>query len=378
MNINYQKNVYGCVRCGAGGGMVDLYARYYRLTAKEAYDEICSGLHLDTEKNIYREPVKAPEPVPEESPRASAEEIHKTYSMLLSFLSLSQKHWEDLEHRGLSQEQIEEQRYRSTPVFGIRRLAERLLAENCVLQGVPGFYQDKDGIWTINFSGKRSGFLIPVRSMDGKIQGMQIRQDKAEDGGKYIWFSSGNRKMGTSSGSPVHVIGDVDTENIYVTEGPLKGTIAHYLTGKTFLCVAGVMQYKNLPLLLQSLKQRNLKKVFEAYDMDKMQNIKVNEAVCRECERKISCTAYEGYQAIRDRTDCIELLCPHLQLKRQNIQKGCMHLYRICKEENVFCQRMVWNLDEHGEWDGNCKGIDDFYYEHTAGKLSLPVKKEEE
>ena len=54
-----------------------------------------------------------------------------------------------------------------------------------------------------------------------------------------------------------------------------------------------------------------------------------------------------------------------------------MHLYRICKEENVFCQRMVWNLDEHGEWDGNCKGIDDFYYEHAAGKLSLPVKEEE-
>ena len=47
MNINYVKNVYGCVKCGAGGGMVDLYASYYHLTAKEAYDEICQKLSFE-------------------------------------------------------------------------------------------------------------------------------------------------------------------------------------------------------------------------------------------------------------------------------------------------------------------------------------------
>lgn len=120
MNINYQKNVYGCVRCGCGGGMVDLYARYYHLTAKEAYEEICSGLHLDGEVPVYREPVSLPEPIPEEQPKANAEVIHKTYCMLLSSLTLSQKHLEDLKGRGLTERQIEEQRYRSTPLFGFR------------------------------------------------------------------------------------------------------------------------------------------------------------------------------------------------------------------------------------------------------------------
>ena len=152
--------------------------------------------------------------------------------MLLSSLTLSQKHLEDLKGRGLTERQIEEQRYRSTPLFGFRKLAEKLLAEGCTLQGVPGFYQDKTGNWTINFSGNNSGFLIPVRSIDGKIQGMQIRVDKVVDKRKYIWFSSANRKMGTSSGSPIHMIGDPDSEEVYVTEGPLKGTVAHYLSGK--------------------------------------------------------------------------------------------------------------------------------------------------
>ena len=46
MNINYRKNVYGCVKCGAGGGMLGLYASYYNLTAREAYDEIVKNLSL--------------------------------------------------------------------------------------------------------------------------------------------------------------------------------------------------------------------------------------------------------------------------------------------------------------------------------------------
>ncbi len=366
MNINYQKNVYGCVRCGASGGMVDLYARYYHLSAKEAYDEICSGLHLDRGMPTYREPVKAPEPVIEESQRAGEEDIHKTYSMLLSHLNLTSKHREDLLNRGLKDAQIEEQRYRSTPIFGIHKLVEKLLEDNCILQGVPGFYQDKNGMWTMNFSGKKSGFLIPVRALDGKIQGMQIRQDKIVDGGKYIWFSSGNRKMGTSSGSPVHMIGNPETEEVYVTEGPLKGTIAHYMTGKTFLCVAGVMQYKNLPSLLGKMKKKNLRSVFEAYDMDKLQNLRVEMEDCKECERKFSCSAFEGIQELKSQSDTVEILCPHRELKRQNIQKGCMHLYRICQEQELPCQRMVWNLDSNGEWEGKCKGIDDYCFEQMA------------
>lgn len=377
MNINYTKNVYGCVRCGNGGGMIDLYADYYNLKPREAYEEIMSGLHLEGNTEIFREPVKAPEPVNVECTKASAKEIHHTYSMLLSYLTLSSKHLQDLKKRGLTEEQIEEQCYRSTPVFGLKKLVSRLLEEGCTLEGVPGFYQDKEGSWTMNFSGKNSGYLIPVRSIEGNIQGMQIRVDQVMEKRKYIWFSSGNRNMGTSSGSPVHMIGDADAEEIYVTEGPLKGTIAHYLEGKTCLCVAGVMQYKNLPPLLAALQQRKVRQVYEAYDMDKMLNIAVDAKQCADCTRKKGCAAYQGYcglpETIREQT--VQIRCPHLELKRQNIQKGCMHLYRICQELQLPCRRMVWEVDEKGIWNGSYKGIDDFYYEqnkrkNTAGQES--------
>lgn len=75
--------------------------------------------------------------------------------------------------------------------------------------------------------------------MQGKIQGFQIRLDHVVEGRKYIWLSSVKFKNGVSSGSPVHVIGDLNASEVYLTEGALKGTIAHFLSGDTFVCVAG-------------------------------------------------------------------------------------------------------------------------------------------
>lgn len=363
MNINYVKNVYGCVKCGAGGGMVDLYASYYHLTAKAAYDEICQKLSF--EESVERAKVPGSEDansVVPESIRASEEEIHHTYSVLLSHLTLSQKHREDLLARGLTEEQIKREGYRSTPVFGVKKLAGTLQEMKCVVEGVPGFYQDKNGEWTINFHSRNSGFLIPVRTFDGKIQGMQIRTDHVVDDRKYVWFSSGGRRKGTSSGSPLHMIGRPAPE-VYVTEGPLKGTIAHYLTGKTFLCVAGVMQYRKLPEALEALKQQGLVCVNEAYDMDKLIRCAVVPETCRTCKNQAECESYKGYRSLPEqiRIQVSEIRCQRLKVKRDNIQRGCMQLYRICNELSLPCHRMVWSLDENGEWNGTQKGIDDYY-----------------
>ena len=126
MNINYRKNVYGCVKCGAGGGMLNLYGSYYNLTAREAYDEICEKLSLgepaeavEAAKVLAQEDIEKAVP---ESLRASENEIHHTYSMLLSHLTLSKKHFEDLTTRGLTEEQIRHEEYCSTPVFGLKKL----------------------------------------------------------------------------------------------------------------------------------------------------------------------------------------------------------------------------------------------------------------
>ena len=67
------------------------------------------------------------------------------------------------------------------------------------MQGVPGFYQDDAGRWTINFGSRTAGILLPAVGMDGLICGMQIRLDTSlrrrddppgKSGAKYIWLSS--------------------------------------------------------------------------------------------------------------------------------------------------------------------------------------------
>ena len=262
-------------------------------------------------------------------------------------LTLSRKHQEDLQKRGLTPEQIAVQRYRSVPLFGIKKLVERLEDKGCTIKGVPGFYQCEDGAWSIHFTAKNSGILIPILSMEGQIQGFQIRLDFATDSRKYIWLSSANYQMGVSSGSPVHVIGNLDAETMYVTEGALKGTIAHYLSGDTFLCAPGVNQYRSLHPVLESLSKRNLKLIYEAYDMDKKMRVKCdgNHKKCGECLDA----------GVHD-------YCPFKAKKREILQNGCKKLYEGCRNLSLPVQRMIWDMDVRGEWCGRIKGIDDFYY----------------
>ena len=41
--------------------------------------------------------------------------------------------------RGFTEQQIEENGYKSTPVFGYKKLTRKLLEAGCTVKGVPGF-----------------------------------------------------------------------------------------------------------------------------------------------------------------------------------------------------------------------------------------------
>ena len=343
LNINVEKNVFRCNRCDASGGMLKLYADLHNVTLSEANQQIREALG----KGEYRTDYIKATPVQEEKATAELapiEEIHRTYQRMLSMLTLNRKHQEDLQRRGLKPEQIEAQRYRSVPLFGMKKLVKRLAEEGYMVKGVPGFYRDTDGNWTINFKAENSGILIPIVSLDGFIQGFQIRVDHVTDTKKYIWLSSVNYDHGVSSGSPVHVIGDLAAERVYLTEGALKGTIAHYLSGATFVCVAGVNQYRNLKPVLERMKGYGMKQLLEAYDMDK--------------KMKVACNKHDSKCAV-----CFErspVICQHKAEKRRIIQNGCNKVYEICRELSLPMNRMVWDMDESGEWNGKHKGIDDY------------------
>ena len=236
MNVNFVKNVWRCNHCDEHGGMLALYAKLNHTTTSDAYWEIAEALcdntheeHARSGNEAQQQPVSTGSPssgaraaaaghssserktVPQ-SDKASPAEIHQTLSLLLAQLTLRPAHREHLRSpkRGLSDEQIEALGFKSTPPpFLCRSITDRLIRQGCRVQGVPGFYRDDSGHWTMAFYKKTSGILIPAIGFDGRLQGFQIMLDvplKHKDdppekpGAKYIWFSSSSKTDGTGSG----------------------------------------------------------------------------------------------------------------------------------------------------------------------------------
>ena len=194
---------------------------------------------------------------------------------MLSLLTLSDRHRDNLHERGLPDEIIARNGYKSMPeTESERRLLASLLACDHELHGLPGFYT-KDGAWTLAGA---NGFLIPVRNKDGLIQGMKIRLD-GDAARKYRWLSSRPSRMenGARSYSWIHVTGDTTQKRAYLTEGPLKGDIASYFANNAlFVCLGGVNAHKGLRETLLSL---GVTEVMEAMDMDQFTNPQVRQAV---------------------------------------------------------------------------------------------------
>ena len=273
LNINFEKQVFNCNRCRTHGGMVELYAKFFGVSNTQANAEIFSIVCRHETPRIAPTPIASPKELPKEASRADAQAIDQTFRTLLAMLPLAESHRSDLYRRGLNDDQIEQYLYRSVPAFGYRALTGQLLQMGCHLEGVPGFYQDEQKDWTLACSPRRTGYFVPVISVDGLLQGCQIRMDHpGKQGGKYIWLSSAERNGGVTSGSPVHFVGDPAADTVWITEGPLKATVAHCLSGHSFLAVAGANQLNGLPDSLSLLKRFGCRTVCEAFDMDKLQN----------------------------------------------------------------------------------------------------------
>ena len=252
-----------------------------------------------------------------QSERASLQEIHQTYSLLLEMLSLNPTHRAHLrsEKRGLTDEQIDSLGFKSTPPYFLcRSLTERLMKQGCKVEGVPGFYLHEGGYWTVKFSSRAAGILIPAIGVDGLIRGMQILLD----------VSSSAKNMGATSGSPVHFIGNPFARTIYVTEGILKADIAHVLLNRSFVAVAGANNVVQLGPMFRLLAQNGTEQIIEAHDMDKYSN--------------------------------------------EMIAKGSSKIYLLARQHGMECRRLTWNP--------NYKGIDDWQLALRRKKQQKEGEKE--
>lgn len=314
-------NTWRCYHCGEFGGMLPLYGKVHGISNSDAYLEICDALNTGNSGREYTPKVK-PESTPDDVPqsqRASDQDVHKTLTALLSMLTLTSAHREHLRtKRGLTDEQIGQFGFKSTPPgYACRTIAARLAAQGCVIKGVPGFYVDNGGKWTVKFYSRTSGILIPLQSVDGLLQGLQIRLDHPirgkddppeKQGIKYLPLTSTGKHMGVTSGNPIHFVGDPCARVVYVTEGALKADIAHALTGRTFVATVGVNNTMGLDELFAFLRRNGTEEIIEAEDMDKYSN--------------------------------------------EYVGKGAAKVHQLAVKNGMACRSLVWNPDY--------KGIDDW------------------
>ena len=355
MNVNYAKDAWRCNYCGESGGMLALYARMNNTTTSDAYREICDALQTGEyyDPGVSSETIRSGSTcgssrssgaknetagelsIVPQSEKATPQQVHQTLSLLFDMLSLRQVHRTHLKSRkrGLSEEQIQMYGFKSTPPYFLcRSLTERLIKQGCTVQGVPGFYMDKNGNWTVNFSDYTSGILIPAVGIDGLIHGAQILLDKPmknkddppdKPGAKYIWFSSSNKHMGTGSGSPLLFLGDLSANTVYITEGLLKAYISHALMHRTIAATAGANNTAAFDELFKCLAQNGTKLIIEAQDMDKYAN--------------------------------------------DNTAKGASKIYLLARKHGMECHRLTWNP--------NFKGLDDWQLSLKYGEEEKPKQR---
>lgn len=369
MKVTYTKNVWRCNYCNEGGGMLKLYASVRNISTSEANREICDTILNGDSWSGWTpgEPMikKSPETLPL-STLAEIPVIHKTLTGLLGMLKLSEQHREHLRtKRGLTDEEIDRLGYKSTPPFYMcKPLTDRLIAQGYTVEGVPGFYQ-KNGQWTVSFSTILAGILIPVRGVDGMIRGCQIRldvplKDENEDedkaGAKYVWLSSSGKPMGTSSGSPVHYVGDPGARVVYLTEGSLKADVAHTLMNRTFAAIAGINNTSQLELLLAYLAKNGTQVIVAAPDIDRFRNENVSQGVT-----KISFMVRKygmdfrllfwnpNYKGVDDWQLAIKRKSTAKEDRMKNFKKR--FIYGLCDFEEIDNEIQAWH--ENKEYD--CK-----------------------
>ena len=116
-----------------------------------------------------------------EGERADPDTLNRLYSALLSLLTLSTAHRNNLLKRGLTDDAIESHAYKTLPLQGRAKLARQLVDRygSNVCYTVPGLYLKSDGsngdkYWSLAGS---PGILIPIRDVQGRVIALKVRRD---------------------------------------------------------------------------------------------------------------------------------------------------------------------------------------------------------
>lgn len=296
MNVKLRDNVFRCNRCGKGGGILHLYAEYCEVDLHTAYEELCKIFGPDGYEKARESKRKCRPAETVELPIAPAEVRDNTYSNLLSLLTLCPTHQATLRERGLTPDEMERLCYRTTPTTRLKRIVTELLERGCILEGVPGFYCQKDtGQWLLDIRG--SGIMLPDRNPHGQIEAIQIRLDRVYNQ-KFYNLTSVDQYYGTQSKCCPHYVGVHEgDESVCLTEGIMKSDLAYsFALGSPYACgfvgLTGIPSYAQYERALEELDAFGVKRINIMVDSD----YQVKEEVRKARGRYIEMGAAAGFE----------------------------------------------------------------------------------
>ena len=292
-----------CPSNGKGYNLISIHGYMRNLSNREAVEDIKKILHRPADAALLPEkPAQWQAPVEEKI--ASPEKLDAAYSAVLEdeIFRLAEDHFLDLRWRGMPADLIARLQFRTFPHFKQKgenegadpfAFCRRLQTKGIDLRGVPGFYQCRNGAWTVATWVKR-GIVMPTRDIHNRIVGLQIRVDNAlisEGEGKCVWLSSKGRNHGTPARAGIHFAFDfkldakgqeqpVIGDSVVLTEGMMKAEVIHYFQPDfPVLSVPGVDSTSRLPETLKALKALGVKQVMLGFDMDYQTNENVAAAM---------------------------------------------------------------------------------------------------
>lgn len=258
LKINTINNVYICKQCEASGSSIDLYANLKYISTKEAFKRLLQETPvLDNMPYTYNNPVK--------------DEYYRdaVYRNFLDMQDLNNKHYKRLKNMNFTDEYINENMFKSIENNDNKKkeICKKLQEQGFKLDGIPGFFQDKDFKWNYK---SHKGIFIPA-TLNNKIQGLRILLDEAYGlDTENIWFSSNNEYNGTKASNWPMVLKEkeknwIDMYNSENKESIIIATemiLAHKLFNNTKKIVIGIPNNIDKELILGIVKRMNASEVF--------------------------------------------------------------------------------------------------------------------
>lgn len=424
LSINDEKGMWICCECKphSHGRVLHFYARYVKgmdelPASKGKRGELAREMrefmgYKDTETDkkavkLVPPPKKAEIP---SVPVASDTQLHAVYSAMASlpYLALTKVHRKNLKSRGLTDEAIDFNGYRSMPEdfpdaapyialyeqeggeetrkqifnkwrypakhvqFGLK-IAAALISMGYTLQGVPGFYKfGTSWCFWVN-----PGILIPTRNMKGEIVALQVRQSRNP---KYLTCHCGTLP-GAVTGKvcrahfPLQNAPLGPDALVIFTEGPLKADVALCLYGKPvfFIAIPGIGVTEDLLAHIEDFRKAGVTVMQNGFDMDKLTNpnvIQGSAKLMKEIRMRGMAVQqlYWGEQYANYKLMSLSyiarlrnVLLPD-DLQTMNIfDQLCAVVMALDAAKVQACKVENGNKKVSFYWDPATKGIDDYY-----------------